>query len=211
MKLTKILALILALAMVLSLGAFASGEPSGDPPASGEASDASGEAKSVEEAYVDYIREWLQNELLHNDQMTQEQIDNEYMPLIEAGDYTSWPVSYLYDGWLETGTAMTFEEFAAQYQPAAGGDVTWADYQDWIISLLPDICPAPEAVAEIIRATNSWDEIDMSGPWEKIVGEEYFNCSTWPEFEASGGVGTYNADYEDLPLEDAPAASGEAS
>ena len=203
MKLTKILALILALAMALSLGAFASGEPSGEASGSGEASDASGEAKSVEEAYIDYIRDWLQNELLHNDQMTQEQIDNEYMPLIEAGDYTSWPASYLYDGWLNTGVAMTFEEFAAQYKPAGGG-VTWADYQEWIISLLPDICPAPEAVAEIIRATNSWDEIDMSGPWEKIVGEEYFNCSTWPEFQANGGVGTYNADYEDLPLEGAP-------
>lgn len=117
MKLTKILSLILALTMLLSLGTFASGEPSADPSGepSGEASDASGEAKSVEEAYVDYIRAWLQNELLNNDQMTQEQIDNEYMPLIEAGDYTSFPASYLYDGWLNTGTAMTFEEFAAQY------------------------------------------------------------------------------------------------
>jgi len=114
MKVTRILSLFLALLMVLSLGAFASGEPSGDPSAepSGEAS---GEAKTVEEAYIEYIRDFLQNELLNNDQMTQEQIDNEYMPLIEAGDYTSFPVSYLYDGWLNTGTAMTFEEFAAQY------------------------------------------------------------------------------------------------
>jgi len=119
MKVTRILSLFLALLMVLSLGAFASGEPSGDPSAepSGEAS---GEAKTVEEAYIEYIRDFLQNELLNNDQMTQEQIDNEYMPLIEAGDYTSFPVSYLYDGWLNTGTAMTFEEFAAQYQPASG-------------------------------------------------------------------------------------------
>ena len=114
MKVTRILSLFLALLMVLSLGAFASGEPSGDPSAepSGEAS---GEAKTVEEAYIEYIRDFLQNELLNNDQMTQEQIDNEYMPLIEAGDYESFPASYLYDGWLETGVAMTFEEFAARY------------------------------------------------------------------------------------------------
>jgi len=115
MKFTRILTLILALVMVLSLGAFASGEPSADP--SGEPS---GEARTAEQAYIDYSRQWLQNELLHNDQMTQEQIDNEYMPLIEAGDYESFPASYLFNGWLETGTAMTFEEFAAQYQPASG-------------------------------------------------------------------------------------------
>ena len=160
---------------------------------------ASGEVLSVEEAYVEYIREWLENELAHNDQMTQEQIDNEYMPLIEAGDYTSFPVSYLYDGWLETGTAMTFEEFAAQYQPA-GGEVTWADYQAWIVSILPEICPFPDEVGEIIMATNSWDEIDMdNGPWGKIFGEDAFNCTPWAEFQANGGVGTYNADFVDLP------------
>lgn len=95
--------------------ADASGEPSGE----GSSEEPSGEI-DVEAAYVEYIREWLQNELEHNDQMTQEQIDNEYMPLIEAGDYESFPVSYLYDGWLETGVAMTFEEFAAQYQSASG-------------------------------------------------------------------------------------------
>ena len=97
-------------------GPGGSGEPSGE--GSGESNSeepASGE-QSVEDAYIEYIREWLQNELLHNDQMTQEQIDNEYMPLIEAGNYTSWPASYLYDGWLETGTAMTFEEFAVQFR-----------------------------------------------------------------------------------------------
>ena len=201
MKITKTLAIVLALLMVLSIGAFASGEPSAE--ASGEASggasseEPSGEM-SVEEAYVEYIREWLENELAHNDQMTQEQIDNEYMPLIEAGDYTSWPVSYLYDGWLETGVAMTFEEFAAQYVPA-DGDVTWEDYQAWLISILPDICPDPEGVTPLIQALTGWEDIDFSsGPWEKIFGEEYFGCTTWEEFQANGGVGTFN-DYEDLP------------
>ena len=214
MKYTRLLSLILAVAMALSVGAFASGESASqasNEPSSEASGEPSGEVKTVEEAYVEYIREWLQNELAHNDQITQEQIDNEYMPLIEAGDYTSFPACYLYDGWLETGTAMTFEEFAAQYQPASG-EVTWADYQAWLISILPEICPFPEAVGEIILATNSWDEIDMdNGPWGKIFGEDAFNCTTWAEFQANGGVGTYNADFVDLPAEDAPAASGEAS
>ena len=94
-------------------------------------------------------------------------------------------------------------------QPAgasADGGVTWEDFQDWLISILPEISPYPDAVAEIIRDTKSWDEVDVDGmgPWGKIFGEDMFNSTTWPEFVASGGVGTYNADYEDLPLEGAP-------
>ncbi len=90
--------------------------------------------------------------------------------------------------------------------PAAGGEVTWKDYQDWLISILPEICPYPDAVGEIILATESWDDIDMEGmgPWGKIFGEDMFNSTTFPEFVENGGVGTYNADYEDLPLEGAP-------
>ena len=98
--------------------------------------------------------------------------------------------------------------------PAAGGSVTWADYQEWLISILPEISPFPEQVAEIIRATGSWDEIDMStGPWGKIFGEDAFHCTTWAEFSQNGGVGTYDADFVDLPAEDAPSgeASGESS
>lgn len=98
--------------------------------------------------------------------------------------------------------------------PAAGdGEVTWADFQAWLMEILPDVCPFPDAVGEIIMATESWDDIDIegSGPWGKIFGEDAFNATTFEEFVANGGVGTYNADYEDLPLEDAPAASGEAS
>ena len=95
--------------------------------------------------------------------------------------------------------------------PAAGGDVTWADYQAWLVSILPEISPFPDAVAEIILATDSWDDIDMdNGPWGKIFGEDAFRCTPWAEFQANGGVGTYDADFVDLPAEDT-AASGEAS
>lgn len=96
--------------------------------------------------------------------------------------------------------------------PAAGSEVTWADYQAWLVSILPEISPFPEEVGEIVLATESWDGIDIdNGPWGKIFGEDAFNCTSWEEFSANGGVGTYNADFVDLPAEDAPAASGEAS
>ena len=96
--LSKILALVLALCMVLSLTAFASAEPSGEP--SGEAS---GETKSVEDAFVDYIHEWLLNELENNSNMTIEQVEDEFMPLVEAGDYVSFPAEMLWSGMLNTG------------------------------------------------------------------------------------------------------------
>ncbi len=99
--------------------------------------------------------------------------------------------------------------------PAVGGEITWADFQAWLMEILPDVCPFPEAVGPIILATESWDDIDIegSGPWGKIFGEDAFNASTFDEFVAAGGVGTYNTEYEDLPLEDAPdmSASGEPS
>ena len=72
-------------------------------------------AGSVEEAYVEYIHEWLLAELEVNSNMTIEQIEDEFMPLIEAGNYTDFPAEMLYGGMLENGVAMTFEEFAAQY------------------------------------------------------------------------------------------------
>lgn len=160
MKTTKIFAMLLALMMVLSIAAIASGEPSAEP--SGEPT---GEVKSVEDAYVDYIRDFLQNELQHNSQMTQEQVDNEYMPLIEAGDYQSFPVSYLYDGWLETGIAMTFEEFAAQYQPASGEASTGElSVEDAYYTYLREFLEAeqkvnsnmlPEQIDELINAVKA--------------------------------------------------------
>ena len=103
------------------MGNAGSGEPSGSDEASGEpASDEpSGEPAaaggSVEDAYVEYIHEWLLNELENNSNMTIEQVEDEFMPLIEAGDYVSFPAEMLWNGMLNTGSPMTFEEFAAQY------------------------------------------------------------------------------------------------
>ncbi len=83
---------------------------SGDP--SGEASE-----EPAEEAggtYADYIHEWLLAELAVNSSMTIEQIEDEFMPLIEAGDYVTFPADMLYNGMLNSGVALTFEEWSAQ-------------------------------------------------------------------------------------------------
>ena len=74
---------------------------------------ASGEAMSVEDAFVEYIHEWLLAELAVNSNMTIEQVEDEFMPLIEAGDYTSFPAEMLWSGMLNNGVAMTFDEFVA--------------------------------------------------------------------------------------------------
>ena len=102
----KILTLVLALCMVLSLGTAALAADASDP--------------AVQEAYVEYIHEWLLAELAINSSMTIEQVEDEFMPLVEAGDYVSFPAEMLYSGMLNSGVAMTIEEFAAQYVPAEG-------------------------------------------------------------------------------------------
>ncbi len=89
-------------------------------PAGDASGDASGEAMSVEEAFVEYIHEWLLAEDAVNDTMTPEIVENEFMPLIEAGDYVTFPAEMLWNGMLNNGCPMTFEEFAAQYVPAGG-------------------------------------------------------------------------------------------
>lgn len=114
--LSKLLAPMLALCLLLSAAAFASGEPAG---ASGEPSGASGEASgasdeiSVEEAFIDYIHEWLLAELEINAQMTLEQVEDEFMPLVEQMNFTDFPSEMIYSGMLETGVPMTYEEFVA--------------------------------------------------------------------------------------------------
>ena len=117
--------------------------PAGD--ASGEASDASGEAMSVEEAFVEYIHEWLLAEDAVNDTMTSDIVENEFMPLIEAGDYVTFPAEMLWNGMLENGSPMTFEEFAAQYVPAGGASeepaadpqAAYAEYiHEWLLAEL---------------------------------------------------------------------------
>jgi hypothetical protein len=116
--------MLLAFCMVLSVSAFASGEAA---PAE--------DGASVEDAYVEYIHEFLLAELEVNSSMTIDQVEDEFMPLIEAGDYTSFPADMVYSGMLNSGAAMTFEEFAAQYVPA-GDDGLAGTYTDGVNTLI---------------------------------------------------------------------------
>lgn len=95
-------------------------------------------------------------------------------------------------------------------------EVTWEDYQQWLVDNLAAISPFPEPVSAIVWETKSWEEIEAgydSGPWGKFFDEDCYNASTWEEFVAAGGVGTFNADFVDLPMgPDADSgSSGEAS
>ena len=98
-------------------GEASSGEPSGDP--SGEPSGEPSAEADPEQAYKEYLHEWLIAEDEVNDTMTEDIRENEFMPLIWAGDYETFPAEMLWNGMLENGCPMTYEEFLAQY-PAAG-------------------------------------------------------------------------------------------
>jgi len=95
-------------------------------------------------------------------------------------------------------------------------EVTWKDYQQWLVDNIAAISPFPEPVSAIVWETESWEEIEAgynTGPWGKFFDEDCYNASTWEEFVAAGGVGTFNEDFVDLPMgpEDTGSASGEAS
>ena len=128
----KVLAMILALCMVLSVSAvaFAAGEPSGEP---------SGES-GVWKAYVDYLHEFLLAELeVNTGGMTIEIIEDEFMPQIEAKDFENPPAALLFNGLLDSGVAMTFEEFEAQYVPAGADDEAYKDYLKEFASAIPAV------------------------------------------------------------------------
>ena len=159
--------------------------------ASGEASDASGEAMSAEEAYVEYIHEWLLAEDAVNDTMTPEIVENEFMPLIEAGDYVTFPAEMLWNGMLNNGSPMTFEEFAAQYVPAApaGGDTSEAAYQAYLKEYI-DAVPAvtDDQLPEYFALIEAGDYISF--PVEMAFNATWWGFAAMPlaEFVAAGGV-----------------------
>ena len=108
------------------------------------------------------------------------------------------------------GNAKT--ETAAEAPAAAPAEVTWADYQNWLIDTFGQQSPDPEGYAALVRSFGSWDEIDLTTqPWDKMLGEDYFNASTFEEFVAAGGVGTYNTEYVDSNEGAGEPPSGEPS
>ncbi len=199
MKTSKFLATLLALCIVLSLSvtAFASGEPSGE--VSGEPS---GEAVSVEDAYLEYLHDWLVDNLDVNISMTIEQVEDEFMPAFEAAAETGdWltntvngaPLDILFNGMLESGNAMTFEEFAAQYEPAAdaaaGGDTSEEAYKAYLKEYV-DAVPAvsDEQYEEFAAAIDAGNYNEF--PVDMCFQDTYWGhvALTYDEFVAAGGA-----------------------
>ena len=103
---------------------------------------------------------------------------------------------------------------AVPTEAASAAEVTWDDYIDWLASTIGANSPDPDDYRAMLAQAKSWAEVDpASPPWDKILDENAFGASTWDEFVAAGGVGSYNADYEDSAGSGEPTgeASGEPS
>lgn len=85
-------------------------------------------------------------------------------------------------------------------------EVTFDDYKAWLIEAFVERSPDPEGIKATLEALTGWEDIDInSQPWDMFFSENGYNASTWDEFVAAGGVGTFNADVE------VPETSGEPS
>ena len=80
--------------------------------AGGDAAAAAG-GDTSEAAYQEYLHAWLQEEDAGNDTMTEDIVENEFMPLIYAGDYETFPAEMLWNGMLNNGSPMTYDEWVA--------------------------------------------------------------------------------------------------
>ena len=101
---------------------------------------------------------------------------------------------------------------AAPAAPEAAADITWESYLNWLADTFGANSPDPDAYRELLFQAQSWEDIDVTvGPWDKLFAEDSFDASTWDEYVAAGGVGTYNESFEDSALTGSGEASGEAS
>ncbi len=165
-------------------------------PAEGASAEVATSAESVEDAYVAYLYAWLLAENEVNSTMTDDILENEFMPLIEAGDYTTFPASMLFDGMLENGVALTFEEFAATYEgssdTAAAGGTDEAAYQAYLIAFVESCedIQSSGAADEFIALIEAGDYVTF--PAEMLFDATWFGeaAMSYDEFVAAGGVYT---------------------
>ncbi len=97
----------------------ASGEPSGEAPSDVPASasvpnEAHGGTAGAtsEDDYQAYLKAWLDYEKSVNTTMDDTSY-GEFLTLIEAGDFVTFPADMLFNGMLTSGAAMTYDEFVA--------------------------------------------------------------------------------------------------
>ena len=103
------------------------------------------------------------------------------------------------------------EPAAAPEAPAAAapaGEVTWADYQQYLIDTAGVNAPDLDEFKGQVYAINSWDEMPLDqSPWDQFFTT--LGLSTWEEFQNGvvkelAVVGTASGDASGAP-------SGEAS
>ena len=110
------------------------------------------------------------------------------------------------------GCGGTNEEAAPVEAAAPAAEVTWESYLNWLADTFGANSPSPEDYRALLFQAESWDDVDPTvGPWDRILGEDYFDASTWDEFVAAGGVGTYNENFQDDALTGSGEPTGEAS
>lgn len=91
-------------------------------------------------------------------------------------------------------------------------EVTWESYLNWLADTFGANSPDPDAYRALLFQAQSWEDIDVTiGPWDKLFAEDAFDASTWDEYVAAGGVGTYNEAFEDDALTGSGEPTGEAS
>lgn len=101
---------------------------------------------------------------------------------------------------------------AAAEAAEAAPEVTWENYLNWLADTFGANSPDPDAYRALLFQAQSWEDIDVTvGPWDKLFAEDSFDASTWDEYVAAGGVGTYNEAFEDDALTGSGEPTGEAS
>lgn len=113
---------------------------------------------------------------------------------------------------LMTGCGGNAEAPAPEAAPTAAADVSWESYLNWLADTFGANSPDPDAYRKLLFQAQSWDDIDVTvGPWDKLFAEDAFDASTWDEYVAAGGTGTYNEAFEDDALTGSGEPTGEAS
>ncbi len=111
---------------------------------------------------------------------------------------------------------------------AFADDVTWEDYQNYLIEAAGGNAPDLAEFQAQVAAIGSWEEMPLDeSPWDMFYTT--LGLSTWDEFVAAGGVGKQSLEVGSMaggsgeasgaptgepsgaPSGEAPAASGEAS